>query len=87
MSAMMPIRTPEELMDAIKQKPRCFFIQLNYGAASVKQIEYNPHRKRFLITNEIDGTKQTLTHRQLMSPKHGNIGPAMVAGAFYAEMT
>ena len=40
----------------------------------------------FSIYNEIDGTRQERTCAQLMSPRNSNIGPAMRAGAFYAEV-
>ncbi len=86
MSSMILVRTPEELLDAIKLKPACFFIALNYGARSTKHITYKPRRKLFAVLNEIDGTRQTLTCTQLMDPAHSNIGPAMRAGAFYAEV-
>ena len=86
MSRFLRIHTPSELLDAIKKKPRRFFILLNYGAWSVKRIRYKPRQRVFSIHNEIDGTRQELTTSQLMSPKHSNIGPARRAGAFYAEV-
>jgi hypothetical protein len=86
MSRFIRIRTPAELLAAIAKKPMRFFILLNYGAWSVKHIRYRPRRRTFSIHNEIDGTRQELTTSQLMSPKHSNIGPAMRAGAFYAEV-
>jgi hypothetical protein len=80
------IRTPSELQAAIKKKPLQFFILLNYGTWSVKRIRYRPHRRVFSIFNEIDGTRQVLTARQLMKTRRSNIGPAMKAGAFYAQV-
>jgi hypothetical protein len=86
MSDFIRIRTPAELLEAIRKKPMRFFILLNYGAWSVKRIRYKFHRRTFSIHHEIDGTRQELTAGQLMSARHGNIGPAMRAGAFYAEV-
>ena len=86
MKRFVRIRTPKELAEAIRGKPIRFFIQLNYGGRSVKRIRYKVRDKTFAVLNEIDGTRQELTARQIASPRHGNIGPAMKAGAFYAEV-
>lgn len=85
-SEFIRIRTPTELVAAIHRKPVRFFILLNFGAWSSKQIRYDARRRVFRIRNLIDGTRQELTCAQLMSPKHSHIGPAMRGGAFYAEM-
>ena len=87
MSRFIRIKSPGELLDAIERKPFRFFILLNYGAWSVKRIRYRPRQRVFSIHNEIDGSRQELTASQLMSPRSSNIGPAMRAGCFYAEMT
>ena len=86
MSRCVRIKSPGELLDAIRLKPLRFFILLNYGAWSVKRIRYKPRQRVFSILNEIDGTRQELTCSQLMSPRHSNIGPAIRGGAFYAEV-
>ena len=86
MSRFIRIKTPGELLDAIKKKPLRFFILLNYGGASSKQIGYDRRRRLFKIRHLIDGSRQELTCAQLMSPRNSNIGPAMRAGAFYAEV-
>jgi len=86
MSRFIRIKTPGELLQAIERRPFRFFILLNYGAWSVKRIRYRPRQKVFSIHNEIDGTRQELTCAQLMSPRNSHIGPAMRAGAFYAEV-
>ena len=86
MSRFIRIKSPDALLDAIELKPLRFFILLNYGAWSVKRIRYRPRQRVFSIYNEIDGTRQELTTSQLMSPRSSNIGPAMRAGCFYAEM-
>ena len=85
MSKFIRIKSPGELLQAIERRPFRFFILLDYGAWSVKRIRYKPRQKVFSIHNEIDGTRQELTTGQLMSPRNSNIGPAMRAGAFYAE--
>ncbi len=86
MSDFMRIKSPGELLDAIKKKPRRFFIALSYAGESTKQIRYDARRRVFKVRNLIDGTRQELTCAQLMSPKRGNIGPAMREGAFHAEV-
>ena len=86
MSDYVRIKSPGELLDAIKKKPLRFFIALSYAGESSKQIGYDSRRRLFKIRNLIDGSRQELTCAQLMSHRHGNIGPAMRAGAFYAEV-
>lgn len=86
MSSFIRIKSLASLLAAIERRPSRFFILLNYGVWSVKRIRYRPRQKVFSIHNEIDGTRQELTCAQLMSPRNSNIGPAMRAGAFYAEM-
>ena len=86
MSRFVRIKTPGELMDAIKSHPVRFFILLNYGAESSKQIGYDRRRRVFKIRNMIDGSRQELTCAQLVGSKRSNIGPAMRGGAFYAEV-
>lgn len=81
------IRTTRELIELITSKsPDRFVMLLNYGLQSVKQIQYDTKRKIFWVYNEIDDTEQILTSGQLMSRKYTNIGRAMRAGAFFAEV-
>lgn len=87
MSRCVCIRTPTELLAAIKKKPMRFYIRLNFGALSAKTIEYSPRRRVFVVHNEIDDTTQRLTRAQLMNPRYTNIGTAMKTGAFFAETT
>ena len=86
MSRFLRIKTPGELLDAIKKKPLRFLILLNYGGTSAKQIRYDQRRRVFKVRNLIDGSRQELTCARLMGSKHSHIGPAMRAGAFYAEV-
>ena len=86
MSRFIRIKSPGELLDAIRLKPLRFLILLNYGGTSAKQIRYDHRRRVFKVRNLIDGSRQELTCAQLMNPRNSNIGPAMRAGAFYAEV-
>lgn len=86
MSDLVRIKSPSELVEAIKRKPSRFLIMLGYGGTSSKQIGYDRRRRVFKVRNLIDGSRQELTCAQLMSPKRGNIGPAMREGAFHAEV-
>ncbi len=85
MSDFTRIRSPTELLAAIKKEPVRFYIRLSFGALSAKTIEYSPRLRVFVVHNEIDDTTQRLTRIQLMNPRHTNIGTAMRAGAFFAE--
>ena len=86
MSDLIRIRTPTELLEAIKRRPVRFLIMLDYGGTSAKRIAYKPRRRVFKVRNLIDGSRQELTCSKLMDPRHSNIGPAMRAGCFYAEV-
>ena len=86
MSRFIRIKSPGELLETIKKKPLRFFIALNCGGESSKQIRYDHRRRVFKVRNLIDGSRQELTCAQLMNAKHSNIGPAMRGGAFYAEV-
>ena len=86
MSRFIRIKSPGELVEAIKRKPSRFLVMLGYGGTSSKQIRYDHRRRVFKVRNLIDGSRQELTCAHLMSPRHSNIGPAMRGGAFYAEV-
>ena len=86
MSRFIRIKSPGELLAAIKKKPLRFLIMLGYGGTSAKRIGYDRRRRVFKVRNLIDGSRQELTSAQLMSPKRSHIGPAMRGGAFYAEV-
>ena len=86
MSDLVRIKSPSELLAAIKRKPSRFLIMLDYGGTSSKQIRYDHRRRVFKVRNLIDGTRQELTTSRLMSPSHSNIGVAMRGGAFFAEI-
>ena len=86
MSKFVRIKSPSELVAAIKRRPGRFLIMLGFGGTSSKQISYDHRRRVFKVRNLIDGSRQELTCAQLMSPKHSHIGPAMRGGAFYAEI-
>lgn len=86
MSRYIRIKSPGELLDAIKKKPLRFLILLNFGGTSAKQIAYDHRRRVFKVRNLIDGSRQELISAQLMSPKRSHIGPAMRGGSFFAEV-
>ena len=59
-----------------------FFILLNAGAISSKQISYNSETKRFNVINEIDFSYQdNLSEKQLANKTH--IVLAINSGAFF----
>ena len=57
------------------------FIALNGGLRSSKNIYWNG--KKYEILNEIDGTIQKLTEKQIMDSKFTNIGEALQKQALY----
>ena len=62
-----------------------FFIALNHGIKSSKDIEYDSKINCFYILNLIDGGYQQLTDRDLMNKDVTNIGTAIKKGAFYVQ--
>ena len=73
----------EQLKCFARNKQENFFIRLNYGLLSRKAIKYDSTRNKFYVWNLIDGTRQTLTERELY--KKSNIGKAIEKKAFYFE--
>lgn len=77
------INSLDELKTACEGVCTDFFIQLNFGARSSKNISYNREQDRFYIVNEIDGTEQRLNSKNIMNERYTNIGKAIQMGAFY----
>lgn len=75
------IKSVEELKDICEDIQVEFFVALNGGLRSSKIIEYDTHRRKFEILNEIDNTQQVLTENQLFT--ESNIGEAILKEAFY----
>lgn len=75
------IRSIEELKGYAFEKNLDCFIALNGGLRSSKGIYFTG--KRFEILNEIDGTTQNLTEKELMDKDFTNIGQALLNGALY----
>ena len=83
-----PTFTRVNSLDELKQMcdgvSKDFFIQLNFGIRSSKNISYNKDTETFEILNEIDGTEQELNSQTIMDEEYTNIGKAITLGAFYA---
>jgi len=62
-----------------------FFILLNHGLKSSKNIVWDEDEKLFHIFNLIDETEQCLTEAQLMDRSYSNIGYAIQKGALFKE--
>lgn len=79
----------EELLKAVKAGSNHFHILLNYGIRSSKYISCYETKVRktpmFEIFNEIDGSTQSLTAKQIMSKSHSNIGEAMKKKSFFQD--
>lgn len=83
-----PTFTRVNSLDELKQMcngvTKDFFIQLNFGIRSSKNISYNKDTDTFYILNEIDDTKQELNSQTIMDEDYTNIGKAITFGSFYA---
>lgn len=77
------IKSIEELKSMCLQGQTDFFIRLNGGLISKKEIIFAANR--FCVLNLIDGTRQTLTETQINDDALTNIGKAIQLGAFYVE--
>jgi hypothetical protein len=62
-----------------------FFILLNHGLRSSKDIVWDAQAKKFHIFNHIDQTEQHLTEHQLFDRDYANIGYAMKKGALFKD--
>lgn len=78
---MKQINSVEELIEEIKSGNNDFFIS-NGLFRSSKYIECDDDI--FYIVNEIDGSEQTLTTKELFNGDYTNIGVAINNGCFYS---
>ena len=60
-----------------------FFIVLKFGPVKYKHVAWDEKRKRFNIVNRMEGTKQSLTEKQMMSRAYTNIGYALTRKALF----
>ena len=74
----------EQLKTMIAEGTHDFFIVLNGGFRSSKEMDNSPKTGKFYILNEIDGTEQTLNEKELLDRNYTNIGFAMTQGALFA---
>jgi hypothetical protein len=80
----MPTRiTSMKQLKAESEEGAEFFILLNHGLRSSKDIVWDAEAKEFHIFNHIDQTEQHLTERQVMDKNCTNIGYAMAKGALF----
>jgi hypothetical protein len=70
-----------QLKKLVKAGKHGYFINLNFGCVSSKEIYFE--KNKFLIENMIDGSGQKLTSKQIMSRKYTNIGEAIQKKAFF----
>ena len=78
------VNSLDELKQMCNGVTKDFFIQLNFGIRSSKNISYNKDTDTFCILNEIDGTEQELNSQTIMDEEYTNIGKSITLGAFYA---
>lgn len=80
------VKTIKELKELIQKQYYEYFIKLNYGIFSKKEINYNKKTKKYKITNCIDNTKQTITEKQLINKNITNIGDAITKKALIVNL-
>ena len=78
------VNSLDELKQMCDGVTKDFFIQLNFGFRSSKNISYNKSTYTFYIFNEIDDTEQELNSKTIMDEDYTNIGKAITFGIFYA---
>ena len=83
-STFTRVNSLDELKQMCDGVTKDFFIQLNFGIRSSKNISYNKDTDTFYILNEIDDTKQKLNSQTIMDEDYTNIGKAITFGSFYA---
>ena len=79
---MTRINSTAELRDSINKGEHDFFIALNFGFRSSKNIHLADDGT-FEVINEIDDTVQNLSEAQLHDEGLTSIGKAIDCGAFY----
>jgi aromatic ring hydroxylase len=80
----MPTRiTSMKELKAEAEQGAEFFILINHGLRSSKDIVWDAQRRKFHVFNHIDQTEQQLAERQLMDERLTNIGYAMKNGALF----
>ena len=78
------VNSLDELKQMCNGVTKDFFIQLNFGIRSSKNISYNKDTDTFYILNEIDDTEQELNSQTIMNEEYTNIGKSITLGSFYA---
>ena len=78
------VNSLDELKQMCNGVTKEFFIQLNFGIRSSKNISYNKDTDTFYILNEIDDTEQELNSQTIMDEEYTNIGKSITLGSFYA---
>ena len=77
------VNSLDELKQMCNGVTKEFFIQLNFGIRSSKNISYNKDTDTFYILNEIDDTEQELNSQTIMDEEYTNIGKSIELGEFY----
>ena len=82
---MRKVKDIEDLKKICKDKHKDFFIWLNHGVRSSKTVFFDSERNLFSVYNEIDGSMEELTEKEIQDNSITNIGKAIKMGAFYYE--
>ena len=77
------VKSIDHLNNLIENEQNSFFILLNCGFTSSKDIFFGDEPDTYFVINEIDDTEETLTREQLFDKNCTNIGEALKSGALY----
>lgn len=80
---MEKVTSLQELKRLVGKGRHDYFIQLNFGLRSSKQIDYDG--EKFYVFNFVDSTEQVLSDSEIMDDDYTNIGVAINRGAFWAR--
>ena len=82
-NCLIKVMSVEQIQHLIEEKNiHDFFVLLNGGLRSSKTIDYD--EGYFNVVNEIDGTEQNLSYKDMENEELTNIGKAIKCGAFFA---
>lgn len=79
------VESLDELRKLAEVRPVHGRIALNGGTYSRKSVYYRREDRRWLITNHIDDSEQTLSEVEVLDPSATIIPEAIALGAFWIE--
>lgn len=78
------VKSLDHLNELIENEQNSFFILLNGGFHSNKDIFFGDADNSYFVINEIDDSEQTLSKEELFDNNLTHIGQALKVGALYS---